>query len=202
MGSEGMLGKTISHYRILSTLGQGGMGVVYRAEDTRLGRAVAVKFVPESLASDRIALERFQREARTVSALNHPNICTLHDIGEYEGRPFLVMECLEGQNLADRIGVGPVGMNDLLDYAIQIVDTLNAAHARGIVHRDIKPANIFLTTRSQIKIMDFGLAKVALGRRDTSAGRDSNSQMATAALDDRVTSPGATLGTVAYMSPE
>ncbi|HUK16475.1 MAG TPA: protein kinase [Bryobacteraceae bacterium] len=201
MGStDGMLGKTISHYRILSTLGQGGMGIVYRAEDTRLGRAVAIKFVPESLANDRLALERFQREARAASALNHPNICTLHDIGEYEGRPYLVMECLEGRTLAERIHAAPIPVEEVIELSIQIADALDAAHSKGIVHRDIKSNNIFLLTRGEIKMMDFGLAKVAVGR--TGSSQTSDSQTATAAMNDMVTSPGSTLGTVAYMSPE
>jgi len=201
MGStDRMLGKTISHYRILSTLGQGGMGIVYRAEDTRLGRPVAIKFVPESLANDRLALERFQREARAASALNHPNICTLHDIGEYEGRPYLVMECLEGRTLAERIHAAPIPVEEVIELSIQIADALDAAHSKGIVHRDIKSNNIFLLTRGEIKMMDFGLAKVAMGR--TGSSQTSDSQMATAAMNDMVTSPGSTLGTVAYMSPE
>jgi serine/threonine-protein kinase len=194
--SDQLVGKTISHYRILSTLGRGGMGVVYRAEDIRLGRAVAIKFVPEALANDRVALERFQREARAASSLNHPNICTLHDIGEYENRPYLVMECLEGRTLADRIHAGPVPIDECIDLAIQMADALDAAHTKGIVHRDIKPANIFLLTRGEIKMMDFGLAKVGPGRGSP------DSQMPTAMIDDVVTSPGSTLGTVAYMSPE
>ena len=195
-----MQGKTISHYRIISILGRGGMGIVYKAEDTRLGRTVAMKFVPETLAGDRMAVERFFREARAASALNHPNICTVHDIGEFEGRPFLVMECLEGKTLRDLIQGTPLTMQEVLELSIQITDALDAAHSSGIVHRDIKPANIFLTRRSQIKIMDFGLAKVTSGR--LSGGSSGNSQASTAALDELVTNPGSTLGTVAYMSPE
>ena len=194
-----MIGKTISHYRIVSTLGKGGMGVVYRAEDIRLGRTVALKFVPEALASDRAAAERFQREARAVSALNHPNICTLHDIDDTDGRSFLVMECLEGQTLKERIAARPIPPDEVLDVAIQVVDALDTAHARGIIHRDIKPANIFVTTRGQVKMLDFGLAKVLAGSQ---AAREHGSQMATAAIDELLTSPGSTIGTVAYMSPE
>jgi serine/threonine protein kinase/tetratricopeptide (TPR) repeat protein len=196
-----MIGQTISHYRILSTLGKGGMGVVYKAEDLRLGRAVAIKVLPESVASDRIAVERFQREARAISNLNHPNICTLYDIDDEKGTRFLVMECLEGRTLKDRIAAGSFSLDELLDLAIQIADGLDAAHARNVVHRDIKPANIFVTTRGQIKIMDFGLVKVS-GEHKTLVGGRHASEMPTATPDPLLTSPGSTIGTIAYMSPE
>src|SRR5271163_302818 len=189
-----MIGQTVSHYRILGKLGGGGMGVVYEAEDLKLGRHVALKFIPENLAGDPKSLERFTREARAASLLNHPNICTIHGIEDNGGHPFIVMEKLEGESLKQCISGQPLPTEKVLDVSIQVADALAASHAKGIVHRDIKPANIFLTPNGQVKILDFGLAKLA---KDGSVGTSTDSS-----LEESLTQVGVIPGTAVYMSPE
>jgi serine/threonine protein kinase len=194
-----LIGQTITHYRVQEKLGRGGMGVVYLAEDTTLRRLVAMKFLPDDAAGDPHALDRFRREGRAASALNHPNICTIHDVGEDQGRHFLVMEFLDGYTLKHRVAQGPIALDELLEIGIEVCSALDAAHAKGIIHRDIKPANIFLVRKGQAKVLDFGLAKLVPHRE---APGVTASALPTASEQELLSSPGSAAGTIAYMSPE